>query len=523
MAFMVTAPPAPRGLSLSDLGLAAGSGEQRRPCPLCSPERRKAARKDLVANGTTGLWKCHHCGESGLLTDFWTNQPQRPAREWRRERLRQAFALTSKPDPAPDPDDAIWRQRLLQAADLAGTPGEAYLADRGIPRELAALCDVQFIADWYGRPGVLFPLRGAQGDIQAAGVRYIDGRTDPKTRTAGKLSLGVFATPSAFTSDPVIIVEGPADALSIATTGRAAIALHRTSAPAWLVRKLTRRRVLVALDADAAGDPAAEKLITELQSYGARATRLRPPAGKDWNDTLLTWGVARFTRWLGTACYRYEPRGDAVPNARCRLCREPSHRGGCVDALPRPGPYACPDLAYGRGCRPCETRITRGSLSQPISVPVGDWEATSSDPLDGWNPPPPPSSVVPPTAPAVCGRCRQAPYLEPFDICQACRADDLARAQNAARRLQEKDVACLPCEARITRGSLSQPLSTPVGDWESPPFDTLDAWSPSPPRLRAHDLAVALGYLEVGVGKATVGPGQDAWRGWLESAKPKPR
>jgi hypothetical protein len=382
VAIFAAAPHRKPVLSLADLDLAAGSvGEVRAVCPLCAGERRKANRRDLSVNLSTGLWHCWHCDEAGMLRDFWDERSGLTRKQLARERLRRSFSLTPRQEPDPDPADAPWRTWLTDARDLAGTPGEAYLAGRGIPRDLAHLCGVQYIADWYGRPGVLFPLRDETGEIQAAGVRYIDGRTDPKTRTAGKLSLGVFATPSALSADPVIVTEGPADALSIASTGRSAIALHRTSAPAWLAKKLAFRCVLVAMDADTTGDADSEKLIAELRSYGATAVRLRPPAGKDWNDTLLAWGIGRFTRWIETACYRYEPCADAVANARCRLCREPSHTGDCVGSLPRPGPYGCPDLAYGRGCRPCEARITRGPQYQPIIVPprIEDVEQSELD------------------------------------------------------------------------------------------------------------------------------------------------
>src|SRR5215211_4412309 len=46
-----------------------------------------------------------------------------------------------------------------------------------------------------------------------------------------------------------------------------------------------------------------------------------------------------------------------------------------------------------------------------------------------------------PAAPAHCTRCNQAPILDPFDVCQSCRADDLMRERVAARRVPAEDVA----------------------------------------------------------------------------------
>jgi DNA primase len=47
------------------------------------------------------------------------------------------------------------------------------------------------------------------------------------------------------------------------------------------------RRVVVALDADAAGDRAAAGLAETLASFARSVERLRPRLGKDWNDALL--------------------------------------------------------------------------------------------------------------------------------------------------------------------------------------------------------------------------------------------
>jgi Toprim domain len=47
------------------------------------------------------------------------------------------------------------------------------------------------------------------------------------------------------------------------------------------------RRVVVALDADAAGDRASDALLRELAPFARSVERVRPPSGKDWNDALL--------------------------------------------------------------------------------------------------------------------------------------------------------------------------------------------------------------------------------------------
>jgi hypothetical protein len=320
---VVTAPSAGPVLSLADLGDGepdARTGNRRYVCPLCSAERRKARKRDLSVNLATGAWLCWHCSAKGKLTDYWTERPKLTRKEQQKVKLERAFGYTPRPEPEHDPDDAEWRQWLTAAVPLAGTPGEAYLAGRGIPLALADACGVQYIANWYRRRGVVYPIRDATGVLAAAGVRYLDAGT-PKTITRGKLALGVFATPGAFEADVVTLVEGPADALSLALAGRPAIALHRTSAPEWLVKRCAFKRVSVALDADAEGDRASAVLSEQVKVYGATATRLRPPVGKDWNDTLIEWGTDHLGQWLtGTPCARCAKRVRLPGREICQSC-----------------------------------------------------------------------------------------------------------------------------------------------------------------------------------------------------------
>jgi len=293
--------PAGPVVSLADLGdgeAEAGTGNRRYLCPLCSPERRKSRKRDLSANLATGAWQCWHCEAKGKLTDFWTERPKLSRKEQIRERVQKAFSLPPRVDPEHDPDDAEWRRWLTAAVPLAGTRGAAYLEGRGIPPDFAARHGVTYIRQWYGRPGIVYPLCDQAGKLAAVGVRYVDGGDDPKTRTGGRLLLGAFVVPGAFDGESVVIVEGPADALALALCGVSAVALHRTSAPAWVLRACAFKRVLVALDADDGGEKGVAQITPLLSAYGATVERLRPPAGKDWNDTLQASGVPALRRFI---------------------------------------------------------------------------------------------------------------------------------------------------------------------------------------------------------------------------------
>jgi len=61
---------------------------------------------------------------------------------------------------------------------------------------------------------------------------------------------------------------------------------------------LSWRRVLLAFDADEAGDKAAAEWTAALR-YGTRCERLQPEGAKDWNELLQTHGAAAMQARLG--------------------------------------------------------------------------------------------------------------------------------------------------------------------------------------------------------------------------------
>jgi predicted RNA-binding Zn-ribbon protein involved in translation (DUF1610 family) len=308
-------------LSLADLeafdGQNAGRGVERRfLCPECGDGKpRDAAHRSMAANMETGAYNCHRCKASGKLKDFWTDrprdngsQPRSASQSARRANLRRAFDVQPvAPAPAPD-ENAEWRRQLDGLASLDDTPGARYLAGRGIPVDVAALADVRFCRSWYGRPAVMFPLCNQAEEIIAAQGRYIDGRTDPKTRTGGPKSQALFTAHSIVLGQlfhatdkrlpAIILTEAPIDALTLAACGFPAVALCGTSGPAWLHRVCGLRRVLLATDADEAGDKAAGELAAQLSPFGARCDRLRPDGAKDWNAMLLQIGRDALADWL---------------------------------------------------------------------------------------------------------------------------------------------------------------------------------------------------------------------------------
>jgi hypothetical protein len=135
----------------------------------------------------------------------------------------------------------------------------------------------------------------------AAQGRYLDGREDPRTRSVGPKTRGVFAAVGAWEAAPLILCEAPIDALSLAACGHPALALLGRELPDWLAWACALRPVQVALDADDAGDLAAQSQMRTLVSRGATVARLRPAGGKDWNEVLQASGVEALRSLLHSA------------------------------------------------------------------------------------------------------------------------------------------------------------------------------------------------------------------------------
>jgi DNA primase len=68
--------------------------------------------------------------------------------------------------------------------------------------------------------------------------------------------------------------------------------------PEWLPEVLAFKRVLIASDADEAGDKAAADWIEKLQAVGCRCARLKPYQAKDWNEMHERAGTRKIAAYL---------------------------------------------------------------------------------------------------------------------------------------------------------------------------------------------------------------------------------
>jgi hypothetical protein len=124
----------------------------------------------------------------------------------------------------------------------------------------------------------------------AAQGRFLAADADPKAMSCGPIASGVFATPGALAAKTVAIVEAPIDALSLASVGLPAVALFGCALgpdrAALLRRLFAWKKVVIATDADDAGNRAADELRAQLW-LGTRCERLDLRPCKDANELLL--------------------------------------------------------------------------------------------------------------------------------------------------------------------------------------------------------------------------------------------
>jgi hypothetical protein len=294
-------------LSLAELDAyddrPAGAGDEKRYCcplPACRGKPRDRTHQSLCVNVESGAWICNRCTSRGKLSERWD---AKPIAEIRRAKARARFHLTPERQPGTAASAPLLPVVAARCRPLIGTPGHRYLFDRGIGLAFAGRAGVRFCADVYGRPAIVFAMRDRRGQVVAVNCRHTDGRTDPKTHSVGDRSLGVYATPGSLVVDaPLVVCEGPMDALSLAACGVPAVALVATVAPRWLQTAAAFRRVLVALDADAEGDKHAALMADELAPFAKSIERLRPPDDcKDWNDAYQA-DVLGLRDWLAERC-----------------------------------------------------------------------------------------------------------------------------------------------------------------------------------------------------------------------------
>lgn len=200
-------------------------------------------------------------------------------------------------DPPVMPGNGLAPERVyVEAGYLLDTPGGAYMERRGIPPRMAAEFGVRFDPCFGGRPAVVIALRDRDGTLTSVHGRYLHtARGQSKMLTVG-VGGGAICLSGAWETQPLILVEGLFDALSLAVCGWQAIATIGRPVPS-LGEVAAGRTVWVAFDNGRSGEANAACYRSRLT--GSELRRLHPPDRcKDWNTALLKRGVRSVSKWV---------------------------------------------------------------------------------------------------------------------------------------------------------------------------------------------------------------------------------
>lgn len=178
---------------------------------------------------------------------------------------------------------------MNRALPLVGTAGQAYIERRSIPIEVAESAAVKFTPNFAGRPAVVVALYDFNESMTSVHSRYLTvSRRQDKMLTVGSGG-GTINVLGGWRIDPVIIVEGLFDALSLSVCGFASVATIGRLAP-WLPEALAGRTVWLAFDNGRPGEEEAARYSDLLHTSNVR--RMAPPDHrKDWNTALVKLGV----------------------------------------------------------------------------------------------------------------------------------------------------------------------------------------------------------------------------------------
>jgi DNA primase len=263
--------------------LAAKTGIQLRYTSGGESKDRQRRKHLIEAMGNAVEW--YH---QRLLT----SDDGRAARDYLRKRgLAGDIARQFKLGWAPDDWDAMSRE-LGIPADVLRDTGLAFTNKAGR------------LQDSF-RARVMFPIMSENGDPVAFGGRILPGSTDPakyknsaetyiyaKSKTLYGLN---WAKGDIVAADQVIVCEGYTDVIGFHRAGvKRAVATCGTALTEEHVRMLKRfaSRVVLAFDADAAGQGAAEKFYEWEQKYQVQVSVAAFPKGQDPGELSVSNPVA---------------------------------------------------------------------------------------------------------------------------------------------------------------------------------------------------------------------------------------
>ena len=350
----------------------------RRSVGLCPFHNEKTP--SFSVNGELGFYKCFGCGKSGDAITFVREVEHLDfvgAVEYLANKAGITLRYTNENEGAQrrkraELTDAVeaavewYHQRLLSAPDAAQARG--YLRSRGLDGEQVrayksgwapddwdqlyqalGIKQETFVAAGLGfvnradrvqdhfRARVLFPIHDVNGVAVGFGGRILPGAEGPKYKNSfdspiyakSRLLYGLhLAKDEIVRKDESIVCEGYTDVIGFADVGIGrAVATCGTALTEDHVRMLKRfgRRIVLAFDADAAGQAAAERIYEWERSLEVDVAVAQMPAGVDPADLAasdpeaLRTAVEQAQPFLGFRLARVLDRGDlSTPEGRAR-------------------------------------------------------------------------------------------------------------------------------------------------------------------------------------------------------------
>lgn len=285
-------------------------------------------------NLESGAWCCHGCGAHGGAYDAALAVGHTPRSaiglmiahgliEQRRDTvLSSGGRVAAKPEP-PRHAAAVRDEPRLAIADAdvarwqaALTRRPALLSRLAVERgwRYGVMCELEIGIDAGGR--LTIPIRDASETLQGV-LRYQPWHThQPKMLAARGTRLGLIPYPAREASQPVLLVEGPADMIAARSNGMAAIAVPGTNAwrSEWTAL-LAGRKVTVVMDCDRPGREAAHRILRDLTGV-AEVSVLDLDPGRDDGYDLTDALLERSHASSGSPALAWLQRDIAVADSR---------------------------------------------------------------------------------------------------------------------------------------------------------------------------------------------------------------
>ena len=244
----------------------------------------------LSIHSEEGLWKCHSCGEGGDIEKLGKIVGHEFSDEWYQDRA--IVFVRNMGEPSVVHNFAPLANELYERG-LKGNGDRiirAFIGDRGISSDARH----HFALGWDGNR-ISFPYWGddsrKQGTVHA--IKYRDRNGYKSSEEGSKRS--IYNVEGASGRQTVVICEGESDTLlawsrcpgDMGVCGIPGASVSKAQWENWALTFLWAERILVALDADEAGDKGAAMAISVL---GEKAERIRPDEGLDLTDHFKKHG-----------------------------------------------------------------------------------------------------------------------------------------------------------------------------------------------------------------------------------------